>query len=220
MLAQLPLPALERGDVFHLLSSAYGSGHKLLRELKERDFVSPEEFCIAQQTGILWLYENEKEDDSQEIVIHKKAASRLDLLLLPAGGTQEQLAAVDLFSTHFSTHLLGLNQHRHDCEDTLERRWQYLAELEVQREKNGFLVGTRLFSDVPEEQSDREKIHSRGLWTLHDKKESNLVAAGSTPEMVLKKAWRVAPALEPLRRLSALDTQLPAPRPRKGPGRF
>lgn len=225
ILEHFPTPPLKDGDVFSLWSTDYGTGKVKADpisywDLKESHFPSSEDFRIAQSTGRFWLSHGYKAAEFMRTGGETRAASRLDLLLLPHGGTEEQRAAVELFSTHFSTHLLGLNQHRDDDIEPAGQRVEYLVNLQIEGEKNGFLIGNPLFSDDPEEQEDLEHIHTRGLWTFHERRDENLVAAGSTPVIVLKKAWRVAPALEPLRRLSALDTQLPAPRPRKGPGRF
>jgi hypothetical protein len=215
-LVRLVLPHFSAEKTFRLSSSAYlglGNGQAAIEAwgLTVDDFPSPDDFEAAKASPIIWcsdlLMRPRETDDAM-----KMAASTLAGILGHLGDNGEiQQQACQAFEQFFSTTTLALN----DYLNTGDSSMQEALETEEWLRQKRFPHYPPLFNDTAEEQADWAEAQKHGIWTVVDQGETMTLAAASTPQKALAKAWKIVPELAPMRRLQALDDALPAPR--KGP---
>ncbi len=202
----LSLPELSAGDTFYLSSTDYIQQKDMAKAaeemgLQEEDFLSPEEYRDAMRQTRFWEYEvfvaakGGKESE-------KVAASTLQALLGKYGQNWEkQSLAIASFEENFVHMTLGFN-------DFLQAGYTSIEDLlsdKFQRKK------PPLFSNSAEDQADLAQAKETGLWTVIDQsQDKTIISASSTLQGALKKAWDLAPCLDPLRRQKTLQQQLPS----------
>lgn len=212
-LLRLALPEFSNHRTFRVSNSAFmdgvsGADAIWLWELKESDFPSPEDFIAAKEAPVVWLTELFIDPSNDSDKVFKTAASTLSGVLGHVGeDPQVQTIACQAFERFFGTLTLAFNDHLECGHETL----QGFLESENQIRKERFPHYPPLFNDTPQQQADLAECSKNGIWTVIDQCETITLAAASTPLEALAQAWAIAPELEPLRRLQALEETLPAP---------